>query len=381
MNMKRILTIVVAVLTMTTVLTFSDYAEGDDNLDGKTKDTAITRNITLHLNETKLMYFNSNLCNFEFVNDGDGYIYTIVQTAEEGKIQHILQKSNGTFKDTWPSNGIKEVEAEGVNIIIAKNGQDGCLSLAVTLKSDTGAYFYLRYTVISYGITQTFFYKVNIAYESVEEYTFQFSSVNMDYEGLFSASGKMLASNEEDVSARFKFYAIGLYSGVSIHNDLTVTGVVDDSDTRWLNTTTMPFTIIATNLNDQKVYVGSASINFTYDRTYETNIDFTLKEGAKTLLTEASTNMSVNVMENADLTLTVESGTSAWVVFKGDSGVQKEYLWSPANGSSASPIITNGAGRYDVTLKQLDGSEATFSVNVIATFVPVNKIYVTCSSV
>ena len=203
----------------------------------------------------------------------------------------------------------------------------------------------------------------------------------MDYEGNFNSQGAMYSGDTLVDKNNFRFFAIGLYSGVSIHNDLTVTGVVDDTDTRWLTTTMIPFTIVATNVATHEVFVSSASIKFTYDRTFETPIEFTLKEGGKELITENSANKSVTVLENADLTLSLEHGTSAEVVFSDNSGVVKKYLWTPANDSVNSPIATNGAGKYDVTLRQLDGSTDMFSINVIATLVPVNKIYVTCSSV
>ena len=179
----------------------------------------------------------------------------------------------------------------------------------------------------------------------------------------------------------YQFFAIGLYPGISVHNDLTITGIADDTDTRWLTTNSISFTIVATDKVTHEVFVSSAKVNFTYDHTFETPIEFSLKEGGKELINERSSNKSVSVLENADLTLSLNHGTSAEVVYSDENGVEKKYLWTPSTGTLNSPIATNGAGKYDVTLKQLDGSTDMFSVNVIATLVPVNKIYVTCSSV
>ncbi len=382
MIMKRIFAIVIVVLTITSLLTFSETSEGTDNLDGRTKETAIYKNINLDVNETKILYFNSNIKGYEFKQVGDGYSYSIEQATEIEKLEYTLTDLVGlNFTNTWPSSGGKLVSLDNAQIEMYRNGDNAGLSLAVTLTNTTSVDFYLKFSVTSFGITQNFYYKIHVTYDPPEQYTFKFLKATANIEGNFFTQGYIFRDTDALDYKQFRYFAVGLYSGISIHSDLSVSGVIDESDTRWLTTTSIPFTIVATNVDTHEVFVSSATIPFTYDRGFEMDIEFTVKEGGKKLITEQSTDKSVTVLENADLTLTVNHGTSAEILYSNADGVQKKYLWTPSDNERSSLIATNGAGKYDVILRQLDGSTDMFSVNVIATLVPVNKIYVTCSSV
>ncbi len=382
MIMKRLFAIVIAVLAITSLLTFSDNVEGTDNLDGKTKETAIVRTVSLDVNQTKMLHFNSNISNYEWYLAGDGYSYTIEQTKVVGKVEHTLKtNASSTFTDTWPSSGKATFSTSNADVTFIREGDFNCFSLAVSLKCDLSSDFYLKLSVTSYGITQSVYYHIYVTYNPVDVYTFNFMDVEMDHQGNFFSQGTMSLKGSAVDKTKFRFFAIGLYSGVSIHGDLMVFGVADDNDSRWRNSSSMPFTVVATNIQTNEVFVCPASINFTYDYVVDCNIEFKLMKGGQTILTEASSEDEVSVLENSDLTLSISNGTSAEVLYSDDNGTLRKYLWTPTTGSSSSPIATNGAGRYDILLTQIDGSTDAFTINVIATFVPVNKIYVTCSPV
>ncbi len=382
MIMKRIFAIVIVVLTITSLLTFSETSEGTDNLDGKTKESAIEKTVLLDVNETKFLYFNSNIKTFEFDRVGDGYSYSIEEDVLKAKVEYTLTNASAyTFINTWPASGEKTVSLDNIDLVLCKNNKTAGLSLGITLTRPYSDDFYLKFSVTSFGLTQDYYYKIYVNYNKPEVYTYEFLPATMNHEGNFYTQGTIAKGEMLLPATDFRYFAIGLYSGISIHSDLTITGVADDADSRWLTTTTINFTIVATKVTTGQVFVSPAIIHFTYDRNFERAIEFTVKEGGNKLITEQSVDKNVTVLENADLTLTVNDGTTAEIVYSDADGVQKKYLWAPSDKSTSSPIATNGAGKYDVILKQLDGSTDKFSVNVIATLVPVNKIYVTCSSV
>ena len=221
MIMKRIFAIVIVVLTITSLLTFSETSEGTDNLDGKTKESAIQKEIILDVDETKTLHFNSNVRTFEFEKLGDGYSYTIEQTTEVGKVEYILNSLSGpSFTNTWPSNGKAIFHADGVDITLTKVGIQDSISLTVKLTEPHSCNFYIKFSVISCGLIQEVYYKIHLSYHPPISYTYEFRDVTMDYEGNFTTQGAMYQGETLIDKSHFKFYAVGLYPGISIHNDL-----------------------------------------------------------------------------------------------------------------------------------------------------------------
>jgi len=252
--------------------------------------------------------------------------------------------------------------------------------MLLTLTDCSNNSFFVKYWVRSYGIEQTVYYRYNITYTIPLPHVITFEPVVIRSDGVFSTQGTMTYDDEPCDLSKFKFYATGLYRGLTLKDGLILGGYVDSTDTRWANNSSMNLQILITDTTTGKVSLESVTVNYSFRQAPETVI-FSLKEDGVTKLSNNSDGRSLAVLAGADLKLTLDEGTNATVFFQGDNGLEKRFMLSSMIDQSEQALPTDGAGRYLISMRQLDGTTDQVTVSVISALIPMNKIILTCSPI
>ena len=162
--------------------------------------------------------------------------------------------------------------------------------------------------------------------------------------------------------------------------DVDADGYVDSTDSRWAANNSMDLQILVTDTTTGKVSLETVTVNYSFREAPETVI-FSLKEDGVTKLSNNSDGRSLAVLAGADLKLTLDEGTNATVFFQGDNGLEKRFMLSSMIDQSEQALPTDGAGRYLISMRQLDGTTDQVTVSVISALIPMNKIILTCSPI
>lgn len=380
MELRRLAALIAVVLLAVPAVIVADAPESEAVRPGSSMVNAIPVDITLYYQETDARLVNTNLQAFDFVQEGDGYSISIIKEPTSESVSHILEKDGDNLQivDTWPENNVKSVTLNGVSVKIQKRDEFSNIALLVQLTAYTNNTFFVKYWVRSYGFEQEVYYRYNITYAMPMPYEISFEPALIRSDGVFSTQGTISFQDEIYNPQDYKFYATGLYRGLTLRNDLVIAGCVDETDSRWAQNTSMNVQIICTELSTGAVTLIGSRVDYSFSEAPETVI-FTLKEDGVTKLSNNSEGRSVAVLAGTDLKLTLDKGSNATVYFKGDSGLEKTFLFSSDLNKVEQTLPTDGAGKYVVNMRQLDGTTDQITIAVISTLLPMNKIILTCS--
>ena len=382
MKFGRVTAIVAVVLMIVPAAVVIDVPASDAAKDGRSMANAIPVDIQLEYQETDVRLINTNLQLFDFVQAGDGYSISIIKEPTTVSVSHTLSNNEGELQviDTWPSDNIKTVNFNGVSVQIQKRDNFSNIALLVQLTAYTNNTFFVKYWVKSYGIEQEYYYRYNITYMMPLAHEISFEPVVIRSDGVFSTHGSMTYDDEPCDLSKFKFYATGLYRGLTLKDGLILGGYVDTTDPRWAANNSMDLQILVTDTTTGKVSLSNVTVNYSFREASETVI-FSLKEDGVTKLSNNSDGRSLAVLAGADLKLTLDEGTNATVFFQGDNGLEKRFMLSSMIDQSEQALPTDGAGRYLISMRQLDGTTDQVTVSVISSLIPMNKIILTCSPI
>ena len=382
MKFGRVTAIIAVVLMIVPAAVAIDVPASDAAKDGSSMANAIPIELELEYQRTEVNLVNTNLNLFEFVSEGDGYSITLIQGNSSTTVSHTMSIIEGQLSvvDTWPESNIKSVDLAGINIQIQKRDNWSNIALLLLLNEKANVSFFVKYWVKSYGIEQTVFYRYNITYTIPQPHVITFEPVVIRSDGVFSTQGTMTYDDEPCDLSNFKFYATGLYRGLTLKDGLILGGYVDSTDPRWAANDHMDLQVLITDTTTGKLSLETVRVNYSFRQAPETVI-FSLKEDGVTKLSNNSDGRTLAVLAGADLKLTLDEGTNATVFFQGDNGLEKRFMLSSMIDQSEQELPTDGAGRYLISMRQLDGTTDQVTVSVISALIPMNKIILTCSPI
>ena len=374
---------VFAVLMMTVpAVVAADIPSSDAAKDGRSMANAITTDVQIEYNETDMRLINTNFDLFDFVYEGDGYSITIIQDSINSSVSHILTNDGESlqFVDGWSQKNDFVVELRGLIITLIKWDTTCNISLLTHLVDYSNNTFFVKYWVKSYGIEQEYYYRYNVSYMLPLPHEITFEPVAIRSDGVFSTQGTMTYDDEPCDLSKFKFYATGLYRGLTLKDGLILGGYVDTTDPRWAANSSMDLQILVTDTLTGKVSLETVKVNYSFVQGPETVV-FSIKEDGVTKLSNNSEGRSIAVLAGSDLKLTLDEGTNATVFFQGENGLEKRFMLSSMIDQPEQALPTDGAGRYVINMRQLDGNTDQVTVSVISTLIPMNKIILTCSPI
>ena len=377
MSVKKVLTSILVVLTFTASLTLVASDDSD-------ADQPITKELSIAKGETKVAYFAFNLTAFEFFDVGDGYSIQFGKDSTTKTVSCSVPELSLDHQLTaWPVDTSKTtLNVSSLHLELAKFDDYGMFSIAVTNNGDEPTnYFNVKIFVRSYGFTQTIEYRFNITVPTVTEYSIEFDSPVLDLEGLFTSNGTLKRDGETvtDLS-NYRFYALGLFNGVTIHNDLKVVGRADVTLSPWKNLTPMDLTIAITDVSAKTTSIVEATITYSMDPTlYDLNYQIT--SGNDVLISNTLPNSDITLLSGTPLLLRVSDGTEASILYMSDAGMTQSTLYSTATHAPEQSLNTTGNGTYQVHFSRYASNETkTVTITVIGSLTPINSIRVTCGA-
>ena len=344
-------------------------------------DSPVTEDIYMIKGETRIAYFSFNLTAFEFKYQGDGFSLVFGKDNETKTVFCTLPNSSATELSPWPSGlDDRTIVIDKMTLVLDKYDNCGMFTIAVTYNGDAlSDYFNVTARVKSYGFTQSVSYLFNIHLTAPHTYAITFDTPQLDEGGLFAAHGTLTADgNEIEDLSKYRFYAVGLYDGVTIHNDLTVTGRADTSKKPWSDQTPMNLTIAVSDTTDQTTQITTASISYTISRSV-LNISYSITSGNDTLVAPEISDNELILMSGTPLTVHVEEGTEASVVYTSSAGMTQKKIYSSEEESAEQILNTSGNGTYLVHFSRYGCEQTkTVSITLIGSLKPINSIRVTC---
>ena len=345
-------------------------------------DSPVTEDIYMIKGETRIAYFSFNLTAFEFKYTGDGYCIIFGKNQETTMISSsILESSLDGSLSAWPTNSSETtLSLSTMTLALSKYDDNGMFSIAVTYTgNEMNDSFSVKVRVKSYGYTQEISYLFNIHITPPHTYSITFDTPQLDEGGLFAAHGTLTADgNEIEDLSKYRFYAVGLYDGVTIHNDLTVTGRADTSKKPWSDQTPMNLTIAVSDTTDQTTQIATASISYTISRSV-LDISYSITSGNDILIAPEKVESELILMSGTPLTVHVEEGTEASVVYTSSAGMTQKKIYSSEEESAEQILNTSGNGTYLVHFSRYGCEQTkTVSITLIGSLKPINSIRVTC---
>lgn len=377
MSLKKVTCsiLVIAVMIGASALSFTNTTDA-------VNDSPVTKDIYMLKGETRVAYFSFNLTAFEFRTPGDGYYIGFGKDANLTAISCIIPEDFVDYTLTpWPTDSTKTmVTIDGMTLVLGKYDDKGMFSIAVTYNGDElSEHFNVRVKVKSYGYSQEINYLFNIHITPPHTYSITFDTPQLDEGGLFAAHGTLTADgNEIEDLSKYRFYAVGLYDGVTIHNDLTVTGRADISKKPWSDQTPMNLTIAVSDTTDQTTQITAASISYTISRS-ALDISYSITSGNDILIAPEKVESELILMSGTPLTVHVEAGTEASVVYTSSAGMTQKKIYSSEEESAEQILNTSGNGTYLVHFSRYGCEQTkTVSITLIGSLKPINSIRVTC---
>lgn len=353
-------------------------SEGASESGNGTSESPYTKTVSIPSGGTKVVYISLNLTAFDFVKKGDGYYieYGIghIKSQVDGRLTE-----NGGQLPAWSNDSA--VTSETLSVKPIKVDDTGTFGLVLILNSScTGdCSVDLSFNVISYSVSQTIYYKFNIIEEATTTYSLSFSDVVIDSDGLFSTKGTLkVGGNSVDLS-NYRFYAVGLYPGIAIHNDLSITGRADMDDEKWNGGNSMSFKVAITDVSSKSTVVVDSVIKYSISASVS-SLSFTITSGDSKMLDNNSGVNEISVRSGTPLILNVQSGTEATVVYADEqSQVSTKTIYSTASVSGKQILNTSGNGTYSIVLSKSGTADTrTITINVVGSLTAINSIRVTC---
>ncbi len=375
------LAIVLALLSAGIAVT-TNSSEGTDSVQNGTKDNPYLKSVSIPVGGTKVVYISLNLTAFEFVKKDDGYrIEYVLDTGGSGNIDARLSADNGSLP-SWPETN-KTLASDYFSVKPIKADDNGTFGFIISLKKSctTGCFVNVLFNITSLSVTQLMYYKINVIEEASTSYSLTFDDVALDSDGLFSTRGTLKVGGESvsDLS-NYSFYAVGLYPGIAIHNDLTITGRADVTTEKWSGGSPMSFKVVICDKSSNSSVVVDTSVKYTISPTLS-SLTYSITSGDETKLDNNSSETTLSVLSGTPLVLNVTNGTEASVVYTDEaSKVSTKMLYSTTSAPGQQTLNTSGNGTYQIVLSKTGSTEQeVVTINVIGSMTALNSIRVTCA--
>lgn len=380
MNCKKIVLIVSLLLVVGPIITYSDSSNSSSIEDGKSKNTAYTKELLLKTRESKVIYFNTNVNSYDFTNEGDGYYYSVTKDDVTYRVEHILTDTNSmSYSDTWPTSNVYHCVLDNLDIKIQRINSRSGVTVQIELLNNLDSEFYLSFWVKSHGIQQEVYYKYNIVWDYSPGYVINFEITDVPEDGLFFSQGVLYYDTTQLDPTNYDFYVTGLFDGISLKSDLTVSGFVDPADHRWLDENIMYLHFVITNKSThQKIIIDDAQLCFLYFDTAD-GVKFDLSLDGVVVINELSTDKTITVYENADLTLTLKNGTYTSIISMKNNRFDETSFLSTSIVDVTQSVSTIGCGVYYLILKHPMGGSDLVKITVLSSNMPKNSIHVSCT--
>ncbi len=382
MSRKNIAIIMVLALLIAGVVVVTNSSEGTDTVQNGTKDSPYLKSVSMPVGGTKVVYISLNLTAFEFVKKDDGYhIDYSLNPGGNGNIDVRLSADNGSLP-SWPDTD-ETLSSDNLSVKPIKADDNGTFGFVISLKKScaTGCSVTVCFNITSLSVTQLMYYKINVVEDASTSYSLTFSDVALDSDGIFSSKGELKVGGESvsDLS-NYSFYAVGLYPGVAIHNDLTITGRADVTTEKWSGGSPMSFKVVISDKSGNSSVVVDTSVKYTISSTIS-SLTYSITSGDETKLDNNSTETTVSVLSGTALVLNVTNGTEASVVYTDESSkVSTKMLYSTTAAPGEQTLNTSGNGTYQIILSKTGTTEQKIvTVNVIGSMTALNSIRVTCA--
>ncbi len=375
------LAIVLALLSAGIAVT-TNSSEGTDTVQNGTKDNPYLKSVSIPVGGTKVVYISLNLTAFEFVNIDDGiYIRYGVEGTMNNVDQKITNDSNPVLSEWSDGQSYSKGKLQVRPLKVDDTGLYG-FEIKLTESSTTSESFDIEFKIRSYKVDQYLYYKINVLEEEATSYNLTFQDVALDSDGLFSTRGTLKVGGESvsDLS-NYSFYAVGLYPGIAIHNDLTITGRADISTVKWSSSgSPMNFKVVICDKSSNSSVVVDTSVKYTISPTLS-SLTYSITSGDETKLDNNSSETTLSVLSGTPLVLNVTNGTEASVVYTDEaSKVSTKMLYSTTSAPGQQTLNTSGNGTYQIVLSKTGSTEQeVVTINVIGSMTALNSIRVTCA--
>ncbi len=372
------LAIVLALLSAGIAVT-TNSSEGTDTVQNGTKDNPYLKSVSIPVGGTKVVYISLNLTAFEFVKKDDGYRIQYGLNPGNGYIDMRLSEDNGSLP-SWPSTD-ETLTSDNLSVKPIKADDNGTFGFVISLKkSCTGCSVELCFNITSLSVTQLMYYKINVIEEASTSYSLTFDDVAIDSDGLFSTQGTLKVGGESVDLSNYSFYAVGLYPGIAIHNDLTITGRADVTTEKWSGGSPMSFKVVICDKSSNSSVVVDTSVKYTISPTVS-SLTYSITSGDETKLDNNSSETTLSVLSGTPLVLNVTNGTEASVVYIDEaSKVSTKMLYSTTSAPGQQTLNTSGNGTYQIVLSKTGSTEQeVVTINVIGSMTALNSIRVTCA--
>ena len=367
--------LVIAVMLCASSLSCTNTSEAANN-------APVTNDIYMLKGETRVAYFSFNLTAFDFKNLGDGYEISFGKDSNTKTVSCTIPNAGGDGTlSPWPTDTSKtSMSLSTMNLVLNKYDNNGMFAIATTyIGEELSDHFNVKVKVKSYGYVQEISYLFNIHITAPHIYSITFDSPQLSEDGLFEAHGTLTADGVEvDDLSKYRFYAVGLHSGVMIHNDLTITGRADITQQPWSNLTPMHLTLAVSDVSDNTTQITTASVSYTISRS-ALSISYGITSGNDTLISPDLPTSELVLMSGTPLTVHVEDGTEASLVYTSSSGMTQKKIYSTEEDSAEQILNTSGNGTYLVHFSRYGCEQTkTVSITLIGSLKPINSIRVTC---
>ncbi len=377
MSVKKVVCsiMVIALMFCATSVCCTNTSEAANN-------APVTNDIYMLKGETRIAYFSFNLTAFEFKMPGDGYEITFGKDSNLRTVScTIPANAEDHSLSPWPTDNTKTtMNLAAMSLKLGKYDNNGMFSVAATYNGEELTdHFNVKVKVWSYGYVQEISYLFNIHITAPHTYSIAFDSPQLSEDGLFEAHGTLTADGVEvDDLSKYRFYAVGLHSGVMIHNNLTITGRADITQQPWSNLTPMNLTIAVSDVSDNTTQITTASVSYTISRS-ALSISYGITSGNDTLISPDLPTSELVLMSGTPLTVHVDEGTEASLVYTSSSGMTQKKIYSTEEDSAEQILNTSGNGTYIVHFSRYGCEQTkTVSITLIGSLKPINSIRVTC---
>ena len=371
----------VLALLIAGVVVTTNSSEGTDTEQKGTSEHPYLKSVSIPAGGTKVVYISLNLTAFEFVKADDGiYIKYGAEGTWSTVNQSVSDESNPTLSDWTDNHSYSKGKLQVRSLKVDDTGMYG-FEIKLTESSITSESFDVEFKIRSYKVDQYLYYRINVIEETTTSYSLSFSDVALDSDGIFSSKGELKVGGESvsDLS-NYSFYAVGLYPGVAIHNDLTITGRADVTTEKWSGGSPMSFKVVISDKSGNSSVVVDTSVKYTISSTIS-SLTYSITSGDETKLDNNSTETTVSVLSGTALVLNVTNGTEASVVYTDESSkVSTKMLYSTTATPGQQTLNTSGNGTYQIILSKTGTTEQKIvTVNVIGSMTALNSIRVTCA--
>ncbi len=381
MQGKIIAMLAVAAAVLSGCVCMLNSAEATEEIQDGSSTHPYLKTVSIPTGQTKTVYISVNLAAFEFVQIGDGYYIDYGVGYSKNQINGRLTEDNGKIP-TWPTSKTT-LDTEHLTIKPIQVDLNGNFGFAITLNSSSNSECVVDVclNLISMSVFQCINYKIKVVEQAAESYELTFPNVTINSDYLFSTQGtlKVGGSKVTDLS-KYSFYAVGLYSGIIIHNDLSIKGLADLSDSQWASGKPITFKVAITDTESKSTVVVDAVINYTISPSVS-SLNFTVNSGSDKVLDGLSTETKISVLSGTALTLEVMDGTEASVVYTGEnSSLKTAQITSTTSTPGKQALSTLGNGTYEIFLSKSGISdEKVITINVLGSLTALNSIRVSCA--